>query len=738
MPEWNPVPRALKFPALLFAITALFYWRITLTNQYDWMWSPDLAGQVLPWFQTQALQWHRHGFPMWDQYLWNGQPLFGQAQPGAAYPLNWLLFWLPFDDAGHIRSEALTWYFVCIHFMAAAFAYRLCRDLGRSSTASLCAAMIFTFGGYIGGTDWPQMVNGAVWIPLVFMYLLRAGAGKRPLVNGALAGAFLGAAWLSGHHQVVMFTSLACAGTWIFLTFRKGRINWSMVRSAAAWLVFTGLVGAMQILPALEYGRLAKRWVGAADSITWDQPVPYYVHEKYSLSPPSVFGIVFAGAREGVDPFVGIVALTFAALAVAACWRRDWRVPLLAAVGAGGLVYALGGLSVFQGALYGLMPSLDKARAPSVATALFGFAVAALAAYGVDAWLESEPSPWTRKVAYGVAGFGVVTGCACLAALLINKLAWQGDTRPPLVIFTSLALSLLLLAVAAGNITRATAGALGALLLVFDLYQGCTSNAAFAARDDKNRDHYVTDLTGNTDIANFLHGRKGIQRTEVPNEAFLPNWGAYHDVPMHGGYLASVSANMMAFEFFTTNARKLWGVAYQIAAKPTDYASQEIFSGASGMKLFLQPDAFPRAWATHDLTRIQSQNQLNWYVANRLDLLRSQALMFDAPPSLAPCPKAEDNVQLVEDQGSRVGVKAQLNCPAMIVVSDVYYPGWRAWVDGKPAPIYAVNGAMRGVMVPAGVHSVTMRYRPASVFLGAALTLTGILGAILLVRNKRL
>jgi uncharacterized membrane protein YfhO len=72
------------------------------------------------------------------------------------------------------------------------------------------------------------------------------------------------------------------------------------------------------------------------------------------------------------------------------------------------------------------------------------------------------------------------------------------------------------------------------------------------------------------------------------------------------------------------------------------------------------------------------------------------------------------------------------------VVSDTFYPGWRAWVDGAPAVIYSVDGAMRGVMVPAGAHTLTMRYRPAVVFEGAALTLLGIVGAIVLARSKRL
>jgi len=723
--------------ALLLAIVVLFYWRVTLTDQYEWMWSPDLAGQVLPWFQAQALQWHRHGFPMWDQYLWNGQPLFGQAQPGAAYPLNWLLFWTPLDAAGHISRAALTWYFILIHFMAAAFCYRLCREAGRSVAGSVLAAMIFALAGFIGSTDWPQMVNGAVWMPLIFLYLMRAGAGKRPVANGALAGTFLGIAFLSGHHQVVMFTMLAFAGAWAFFTLRGWAVNWRIARAAAVSFAFTGLVGAFQILPALEYGKLAKRWVSAAEPVGWADAVPYYVHERYSLGPPYLFGIVFGGARQGVDPFVGIVALTLAALAIAACWK-DWRTRFLATVGLGGLVYALGGWSVFQGALYGLVPSLDKARAPSVATALFGFAVAVLAAFGFDRWRDGESTEWTRRVAFSVAGFGALAGTACLAVMLYDKLSWQGDPRPPLVMAIAFGMALLLLALAAGNVTRRSAAMLAALLLAFDLYQGGTSALAFAASSDANRNGPMRAMTANSDIASFLRWRQGIQRTDVANEAFLPNWGAYWDVPMYDGYLASVTSNLLEFEGQTANTRMLWGVAYQIAAKPTDYASRQVFAGASGMNVYWRPDAFPRAWAVHKLTRIQNPFQLTWYVANRLDLLRAEALIYDRPPALPPCANPADDVQLKEDQGSRVGVRVNVSCPSMIVVSDTYFPGWIAYVDGARAPIYEVNAAMRGVIVPAGAHSLTMRYRPASVYAGAALSLIGILGAIVLSRSKRL
>src|SRR2546428_13136619 len=87
--------RCLAAPAILLLISIAFCWKLVLTNQYTWLEGPDLANQVLPWFQFQAGEWHRGSFPLWDPNHWAGQPLLGQAQPGAADHLNCLLVSLP-------------------------------------------------------------------------------------------------------------------------------------------------------------------------------------------------------------------------------------------------------------------------------------------------------------------------------------------------------------------------------------------------------------------------------------------------------------------------------------------------------------------------------------------------------------------------------------------------------------------------------------------------------------------
>jgi hypothetical protein len=338
----QPLTRALAGPAVLLGILVAFYWKVTLTSQYDWMWSPDLANQVLPWFQEEAREWHNRSFPLWDAHLWYGQPLLAQAQPGAAYPLNWLLFLLPPNRDGHISLDVMGWYFVAVRLTAALFCYCLARDLGLRRAASIVGALIFSTAGYVGATDWPQMVNGAVWSPLVFLFLLRTACGRRPLASAALAGGSLGLSWLSGHHQVPMFLSVASAGVLLYLIFRNGRFDWKMARVAGVFALFALLCSSLQVLPAIEYGRLALRWVGAADPVSWRDRVPYYVHAARGLSPFSLFGIVFPGVRQGLDPFLGILAIALAAAGVMRAWE-DLRVRILFAVSIGGLAYALGG-----------------------------------------------------------------------------------------------------------------------------------------------------------------------------------------------------------------------------------------------------------------------------------------------------------------------------------------------------------------------------------------------------------
>jgi hypothetical protein len=75
----------------------------------------------------------------------------------------------------------------------------------------------------------------------------------------------------------------------------------------------------------------------------------------------------------------------------------------------------------------------------------------------------------------------------------------------------------------------------------------------------------------------------------------------------------------------------------------------------------------------------------------------------------------------------------------MLVCVDAFYPGWHAYVDGRPAYIYKADGAFKGVMVPRGSHRVTFAFKPFLVFAGmlvSVLTLSGVVAALVLLLRK--
>jgi len=720
----RPASRAADLLAalLLLALTVGFYWKLVLTDQYTWLESPDMANQVLPWLQFQAGEWHKRSFPMWDPYLWSGQSLIGQAQPGAAYPPNWILFMLPLRN-GWIRSCYLHWYYVLIHFMAVLFAYRLARELKCSRLASILGGLAFGLGGYLGTTDWPQMLNGAVWAPLIFLYLRRCLEGVRPLASAALSGVFLGTAWLSGHHQIPIYTTLAALGVWGFYALRNGRPDWKLVRLAAVFVSFTLLTGALQILPAYEYGKLARRWVGVAEPVGWNQKVPYLVHAEYSLNPLSLLGIVIPGVHRHADPFAGVVLATLALLATAMCFRER-HVRLLAVLAVAGLLFSLGQNSVLHGMAYAVLPLVEKARTPSMAIFIFHFAVCMLGACGLDRLLAGNHTPWRRRAALALLALAALLLAASLGVMAAGR---QPEDRYAMTALIALLAAGIIHARGRSQISPRAAGISLIVLLLIEL--GNVSGFAFAHRLEKHRSVYLNRMAQHADLAEFLRSQPWPVRVAASDADIPYNFGDWYGIDVFGGYVASLPDNLLRLGMHSQRVRDLMGVGYTIASKPPHESFREVFRGEAGLNVYLNPGALPRVWTVHSLVRVGNDEQARGLLEDPGFDLRRKAWIHSPPPELQACEPERDAVRLLRREANLIEIEARMNCRGMVVLSENYYPGWQAAVDGAPAPIHEVYTALRGVVVPAGAHRIRMRYRPRTVLWGAAATLVSVAGA---------
>jgi hypothetical protein len=727
--QWAGVTRSLWAPAVLLLIVAGFYWRLTLTRQYTWLDNPDGVYQVLPWLQFQAAAFHGGQLPLWDPYEWGGQPLLAQVQPGAAYPVNWLLFSLPLRN-GFIRLGYVHWYFVLVHFMAALFCYLLCRDLERSRPASLLAGAAFSLTGWMGTTEWPQMLNGALWTPVVFLFLLRVMRGFRPVASAALAGTFLGLAFLSGHHQSPIYAGLAAAGFWIYLAFREGRPDWRVWRPLLAFGVFCFLVGALQSLPAWEYGKLSLRWVGAAEPVTWNQPVPYHVHNEFGLFPLSVLGILVPGIAGNANPsianpFVGTALASFAFLGLVTAWKEA-AVRLFAALALGGLLFSLAAYAFFQGLLYALLPMVDKARNPSVAIFIFQFGIAILSAYGIDYYQSIRTSSWLPRTWRFLLLFAAVLYAALLLRTLGSIQTGPDPNRIAMAALTALLLGAALYAWSKGHLRAGTGYALLFLLVLIEaaLFNG------FGWRNRDQSTFLLKKLYQDPDIAAFIRQQKDPPRLQVDAAQVPYNFGDWYAADVFGGYLASLTANVSRVQGLY-HANMLAGVNYYVGTQPLWGNQVQVYASPRGLKIYSNPEAFPRAWSVHQVDRIGYPQEILVQLDKPLPELRTRAFMMSPPPDLQTCP-APDRVHLLRRDIDSVALQADMQCKGMVIASETYYPGWQATVDGRPAQIFEMYGFLRGVVVEGGRHRIEMHYRPKSVYWGAACTAAGLLGAILL------
>jgi hypothetical protein len=684
--------------ALLAALTIGFYWRLLLTDQYTWVNGPDIARQVLPWLQFQAAELRAGRIPLWDPYLFGGQPLLAQAQPGAAYPLNWILLLAPLRN-GWIQLTWLHWYFVAIHFMAVVFAYRLCRGVGTGRSAAVAGGIVYGLGGFMGQNDWPQMLNGAVWIPLVLLCLLRAARREDPWYSAAAGGLCLGMAFLAGHHQVPLYTALMAAAVWasILATRRQSeRSRWA--GAALLFFVTAALVGAAQSLPALEYAQHAYRWVGAPNPTGPGDKVPYHVHELYSLRPDFLLGIVFPTFASPAPVLAGATAFLLACCAIAYRWSCA-AVRVATFVWIGGILFAMGGSVIFHGLLYAIVPMLEKARTPAMGAAVAHCGMALLVAFGLEAVRNHVDAG--RKWAVGL---GTAVFIAWLAIRMAN--GTTGDTRVLVTALCAILTGLVLGAWERRALSWTSAAACLIGLILVDLGNGQVAflrhrNAGYVELDRLRNTSPVVEAVRRESARRGEWGRVDFGNDTEAAWAANSSIGDFFGIDTYMGYLASVTANVVDAGLANEETRLHYGVRYVVANDPQGEWNELVAHG-EGWKLWRNRNAFPRVWTIHENGPLES------------------------PAAVERC-GPRDETYLLRRESNRVVIWVEMACTGVVVLSDTTYPGWEASVDGQPAPVLTAYKSLRAVAVPKGAHRVEMRYRPWSVTLGVLLTLAGML-----------
>ncbi|NJN82588.1 MAG: YfhO family protein [Caldilineaceae bacterium] len=131
------------------------------------------------------------------------------------------------------------------------------------------------------------------------------------------------------------------------------------------------------------------------------------------------------------------------------------------------------------------------------------------------------------------------------------------------------------------------------------------------------------------------------------------------------------------------------------------------------VKVYENVDVAPRAYLAHQVIPATSPEEslAQMHQANA-DL--SDAAIVEGLDALQSNAHSGDRAEVIVYEVEKVVIQVKSEEPALLVLTDAYYPGWRASVDDEPAPIYPTNHLLRGVAIPPGEHIVTFEFAPTS------------------------
>ena len=763
--SWVSGPRGMALAALfLLGLTALalgntlFSRELVLSNP-----GGDLALQFIHWRKFGFDELRAGRLALWNPHIYGGTPFFGGFQSALLYPPNWLFLCLPLVVA--INTG------IALHvFLAGAGMSLWMRERGLHPLAALFAGVLFMFSGPV----FPHIYAGHLsnlctmaWGPFVFLAI--DGWLRRRTPGWLLLGAASVAMQiLAGHPQYVFYTGVAaalyCA---VQLAVAPGRLQ------AAAGLAAFVLAGV-----ALSAVQLFEGFHAAGESVR-NHGTDATFAAKFSLPPenlltmlvPNFFGSLTAHEYWGrwflweMSLFFGVTGLVLTVYGLAKGPR--FRVWSCAAVAAVLLVIAFGPSTPLFDLLYDHAPGFSRFRGWSKFSYPAILLLIVVPATGFDALLRGAVrASWIGLLVLGldagVATFLVMAGPSLanptLASLapwhhLIYRLAATSEQLIPashvndpayvasVAIYTVhqvqyAAITLLLLAVVLLG-ARRYPKALAGVLVLASIEMVCFARSCLL--------HFPIRSVFDTPDARFLSAHAG--------ENFRVYDEDNHDLAM------------------SLDGYDLWGYDPGILRRYAEWiaASQDLDpdDASESLEIKLTPPALAtmlRArcristdWSPQGGEYTITQNGVTVPPAGRLMLVPrarvisdrntaldtifdpkfdpAQEVVLETAPVPAPAGTAQPgSVRLVQETTDALVIEADLQAPAILMITDTYSDGWKARsllpaAAGGGQTRYQVVPAdycLRGIPLGRGHHRILLEYRPVAYVVGKWVSLVSL------------
>jgi hypothetical protein len=646
----------------------------------------------------------------WMPGLFDGYYLTGEGQLGAYHPLHWLLYrWLPLDTAFALETV------LAYPFMLAGTWLFLRPWCGEAP--ALFGAVLFTFCGFnLSHGDHINLVAVVSHLPwllwvvqTVFTAATRTGRWSSLAAIALLTGSQL----LLGHPQAVWFSLLVEAAFVMFLWFSPRARWWPPLWIALAKLL--GLaIGAVQLLATLNAVRDSTR-LGPDESFAFSYSLTPR-HLIQLLEPSLLWGRVIGWTAVSGDEYAaygGAVPLVLLAwwLAARPRLRRLGLISLTDRLGLAALAWGVLGLWLATGRFGGLyyvqtwLPLVRDFRCPAryvLYTQLALAIISAIALMRLVQLARREAAPLRRElvVAWLMGGASLFTAGAFLWP-------YRGHLEILVEMWPSIVLGPVMFLAAAGTLTWALSGSrrgLAALVLLAACDHALYGLGGVVAwHKSLPRALLLRDLERANAAPPSAEGR--ILRGAPSNAPLLLGHR------MWDGYAAIIPRRRL--DQLSLAALRVAEVEYLPAAVQRLARIPELKS-EDGV-WYRVPHTLPRF-------RLVTTSRMSLQPAVDLERIDVEHVAL-TPRELGLSGGSPGVLEVLCDQPGDIRLRSQVDGRQLLVVSETFHDGWTATVNDQPAPVEIVNGDFLGCVLEAGQHDISLRFQPAHLEVGKAISL---------------
>jgi hypothetical protein len=573
-----------------------------------------------------------------------------------------------------------------------------------------------------------SMMAAVAWLPWALGFLHRLLGCRKPIYSALLGIAM--AAQIATHSYVFVFTAYGLlAYTVLYLALTPGTMKerWRSALPMVLPLLLAPLIalllGAIQLLPTLEMIPHSNRALDPSEAT------------RFSISPAQTLtGILFPSHIVGHEAIVYPGLMTMA-LAAGSWWaRRDRPVLIMVMLTVTGILLAMGRYTPLYELAYRLLPGLGWLRTPGRLWFFIGLGLAILAAFGFEAWHKVWRLPSRRTTRLALVACSGASILLSLGAILFLDLGGRGVWG--LGVFGASIGILLLWAIQSRP--SPTFFWIALVLLAADLLsfgfgliqylpqrdvEAAGSSAAqwLAGQDDPLRVYSPSYSLPQPAVSEAglqqIDGVEGVHLGDY--DRFMAMAGGYGDdsftpiVPPFpdGGILGEAHRE-------TRPDLGLLGMLngkYLATAFPMDLPGLVLRWREEGTWIYENEKWLPRAFIVHQ-TEVMPRDEM-W---NRLETLDPGRLaLVEVGPHLSGTEQFTP-AQVTFHSPNHLTVETQLDAPGLLVVSEIWYPGWKALDNGHETDMVRTNAIFRGVPLETGHHVVELQYRPWTVVTGAA------------------